>query len=192
MFRWFSRLGEVNYITLILSGCSLLILCFLKFFLEQFLLEKCSLKRVVIPIDIILIILLGFFAWIFNLHTDYGVNVIPVMNGSFGHLPIVPRFSLLPVLFTDALLLAFICYATTYSLQEMYAQRNGYSISPSQELWAMGMTNVIASFFQCFPCCGSLARSAVQDKMGGKVGGSNYMEPIFYLTTLSLSLSRHN
>lgn len=43
-----------------------------------------------------------------------------------------------------------------------------------KELLAYGMSNIVSSFFQCYPSAGSLSRSVVQEGSGGKtllVGG---------------------
>lgn len=93
--------------------------------------------------------------------------MIPKIDASFNG-PIVPRLDLAGQLATSALLLAFICYASTYSLEKMYAAKHGYEVAPNQELLAMGVANFFSSFFLCYPCAGSLARSAVQDKVGGR------------------------
>lgn len=102
------------------------------------------------------------------MHGHQQVQLIPKITAGFDGLPVVPRFDLWPRLFTSAFLLAFICYAGTYSLQKLYARKNGYEVYPNQELFAMGIANAVSSFFLCYPCAGSLARSAVQDKVGGK------------------------
>lgn len=94
--------------------------------------------------------------------------MIPKIAAGFDGLPVVLRFDLWPKLATSALLLAFICYASTYSLEKLYAAKHGYEVAPNQELLAMGVANSVSSFFGCYPCAGSLARSAVQDKVGGR------------------------
>jgi MFS superfamily sulfate permease-like transporter len=35
-------------------------------------------------------------------------------------------------------------------------------------MFALGMSNLVGSFFECFVCCGALARSAVFDSSGGR------------------------
>ena len=80
----------------------------------------------------------------------------------------MPRLDLIPHLFSSALLLAFVIYVSTYSLEKMFANKHGYKIHANQELIALGTANMVSSFFMCYPCSGSLSRSAVQDKVGGK------------------------
>lgn len=80
----------------------------------------------------------------------------------------MPRLDLLPQLFTSALLLSFIIYVSTFSLEKMFAKRHGYEVRPNQELLALGTANIVGSFFLCYPCSGSLSRSAVQDRVSGQ------------------------
>ena len=83
-------------------------------------------------------------------------------------MPKMPDLSLFPKLVTSAILIAFISYVSTYSLGKMYGKKHGYVVSENQELIALGTCNVVSSFLLCFPCSGSLARSAVQERVGGK------------------------
>lgn len=50
----------------------------------------------------------------------------------------------------------------------MFAKRHGYEVRPNQELLALGTANIVGSFLLCYPCSGSLSRSAVQDRVGGR------------------------
>lgn len=87
--------------------------------------------------------------------------------GSFEDIPKVPRVDLFPQLIANAMVVAFIAYVTTYSLGKMYEkQYRNYQVSANQELLALGSANMLGSFLQCYPCCGSLARSAVQGRLG--------------------------
>ena len=43
-----------------------------------------------------------------------------------------------------------------------------------QELLAYGTANIVSSFFSCFVSAASLARSVIQDKVGGKTQVRDY------------------
>jgi len=47
-----------------------------------------------------------------------------------------------------------------------YALKYNYQINPNQELLALGVGNIVGSFFQIYPTFGSLMRSAVADSYG--------------------------
>jgi len=67
-----------------------------------------------------------------------------------GHLPIV----------TLILILEHIAIAKSFG------RINDYRIKPSQEFIAIGVTNVIGSFFGAYPATGSFSRSAIKSKSG--------------------------
>lgn len=107
-------------------------------------------------------------SYLFDLNANYSVAIIPKLSTGFQGMPVVPRLDLWPRLFTSAILIAFIAYAATYTLSKIFARKHGYEVYPNQELLALGIANVASSFFLCFPASGSLARSAVQEKVGGR------------------------
>jgi sulfate permease, SulP family len=99
----------------------------------------------------------------------HGVAVV----GSFpGGLPswALPRppwreiHSLLPA----AIGIAFLTYTEGILLARAFAAKNGYDVSPNQELTALGAANVCNGFFQGFPVTGSQSRTTVNDQAGGK------------------------
>jgi sodium-independent sulfate anion transporter 11 len=47
-----------------------------------------------------------------------------------------------------------------------FGRVNGYKIDPNQELIAIGVTNVVGTFFSAYPATGSFSRSALNSKCG--------------------------
>jgi len=122
-----------------------------------------------------------------DLNGNYGVSIVPKITGGFQDMPIMPRLSLFPMILPQAILIAFICYASTWSLQKMYAKKHGYEVYPNQELLAIGLANVGSSFFLCFPGAAGLGRSAVQDKLGRTQLASLISSALIVLFILFLS-----
>ncbi|XP_047325890.1 sulfate transporter 4.1, chloroplastic-like isoform X2 [Impatiens glandulifera] len=50
------------------------------------------------------------------------------------------------------------------------AAKNGYELDPNQELFGLGVANVVGSFFLSYPSTGSFSRSAVNHESGAKTG----------------------
>ena len=50
---------------------------------------------------------------------------------------------------------------------KMFATRHNYNINLNQERIAVGAANIFGSFFFCIPTTGAVARSAVQESVGG-------------------------
>jgi MFS superfamily sulfate permease-like transporter len=71
-----------------------------------------------------------------------------------------------------ALPLAAACFLLGYvesiSAARALSAKNGYEVNPHQELLALGVANLAASFAQGFPIAGGLSQSAVNDKAGAR------------------------
>ncbi|KAM0443628.1 hypothetical protein ACHAQK_003275 [Fusarium lateritium] len=52
------------------------------------------------------------------------------------------------------------------AISKSFGRVNNYTIDPSQEMVAIGMTNVVGPFFGAFPSTGSFSRTAIQSKAG--------------------------
>jgi high affinity sulfate transporter 1 len=61
-----------------------------------------------------------------------------------------------------------LAYIEGVSAARTLAAKNGYEISPRQELLALGAANLAVAFGQGFPVAGGLSQSAVNDKAGAK------------------------
>ncbi len=72
--------------------------------------------------------------------------------------------SLLPAAFG----IAFLAYTEGVLLARAFAAKNGYDVSPNQELTALSAANLCNGFFQGFPVTGSQSRTTVNDQAGGK------------------------
>jgi len=72
--------------------------------------------------------------------------------------------SLLPA----AVGIALLTYTEGILLARAFAAKNGYQVSPDQELTALGLADVAAGFFQGFAITGSQARTVINDAAGGK------------------------
>ncbi|XP_059146460.1 sodium-independent sulfate anion transporter-like [Physella acuta] len=56
----------------------------------------------------------------------------------------------------------------TMAIGKAFARANNYKIDPTQELLAIGASNIISSFFQSYPITGSFSRTAVNSQSGVK------------------------
>lgn len=68
----------------------------------------------------------------------------------------------------DAFIISIVAFASSISVADLYAKKHKYKINSNRELFALGMSNVVGSFFKCFVSCGALARSAVFEQSGGR------------------------
>ncbi|KAK7858261.1 sulfate transporter 4.1, chloroplastic [Quercus suber] len=80
---------------------------------------------------------------------------------SFGY-----ALSLIPT----AALITGVAILESVGIAKALAAKNGYELDSNQELFGLGVANVIGSFFSAYPTTGSFSRSAVNHESGAKTG----------------------
>ncbi|KAJ3026514.1 UNVERIFIED_CONTAM: Solute carrier 26, partial [Siphonaria sp. JEL0065] len=82
----------------------------------------------------------------------------------------------------SAILIAVIGFVESIVIGKTYASKYNYSVSPNRELVALGVANIVGSFFGGWPAFGSLGRS-VNDAAGGRSQISGFITCIVVLVT---------
>lgn len=112
-----------------------------------------------------------------------GLFPVSVQSWSFGSLP-----SVMPTAATACL----IGYMESVAIGKSLAAKHGYEIDAGQELFALGIANIVGGCFSCYPVTGSFSRSAVMNSTGGltQLGGIisaivmfctlMFLTPLFY------------
>ncbi|MBL7847248.1 MAG: SulP family inorganic anion transporter [Cyclobacteriaceae bacterium] len=59
-------------------------------------------------------------------------------------------------------------YIETMAVARTFAEKNGYSVDPRQELLSLGAANFGAAFFSGYPVSGGMSQSTVNDKAGAR------------------------
>jgi len=67
---------------------------------------------------------------------------------------------------------------------KIYAKKHNYQVSPNRELVALGMANLIGSFFHSYPTFASLARAAMVDFLGNKTQIYSFVSATMVLFTI--------
>uniref|UniRef100_A0A672FVE6 STAS domain-containing protein n=1 Tax=Salarias fasciatus TaxID=181472 RepID=A0A672FVE6_SALFA len=98
--------------------------------------------------------------------------------------PVVPDFSLFGQVIGDAFALSVVGYGIAISLGRIFALKYGYKVDSNQELIALGLSNSIGGFFQCFAISCSMSRSMVQESTGGRtqIAGALSAVVILFIT----------
>lgn len=111
------------------------------------------------------------------------VGVIPTGLPSF-HVPQFD-FELIPKLIPVALTLALVAILEAISVAKaVHAKHRDYEIDANQELRAIGLANVVGSFFQSFSVTGGFSRTAVNDQSGAKTGIASIISALLIAFTL--------
>lgn len=112
----------------------------------------------------------------------------------------VPASMMIGKLMSGIFIVAIMGYVESIAIAKAFARKNNYKIDPGQELYAIGVASVFASFFHSYPITGSFSRTAVnaasgvQTPAGGIVTGAivliatQYLTPIFkYVPSAALA-----
>jgi SulP family sulfate permease len=100
---------------------------------------------------------------------------------SFPELDIAQIRELIPI----ALTLVMVGYLETISIgKTLEAKQDHYKVRANQELIALGLSNMVGSFFKAYPSTSSFSRSAINQESGGKTGMSALVSVCIVVLTL--------
>lgn len=137
------------------------------------------------PAILLVVVLSTVVVYFFNLES-YGVHVV-------GEVPAgLPSFNWHKFSFKNfkdiwpiALTLAFVGYLEAISIGRAIEDKNKEeTISPNQELVALGLSNMIGSFFQAYPVTSSFSRSAINYEAGAKTTVASMVSVVMVVLTL--------
>lgn len=100
---------------------------------------------------------------------------------SFPEFDISQMKELLPI----ALTLVMVGYLETISIgKSLEAKQDEYKLRPNQELIALGLSNIIGSWFKAYPSTSSFSRSAINQESGATTGMASLISVLMVLLTL--------
>ncbi|KAI9885204.1 MAG: nuclear mRNA export, poly(A)+RNA binding protein [Watsoniomyces obsoletus] len=70
------------------------------------------------------------------------------------------------------------------ALAKSFGRINNYTIHPSQELVALGMTNILGPFLGAYPATGSFSRTAIQSKAGVRTPFAGFITAVVVLLAI--------
>jgi SulP family sulfate permease len=84
-----------------------------------------------------------------------------------------------------AFALALVAFTEAISIgKSIEHQHDDYKINPNQELRALGLANIIGSFFMSYPTTASFSRSAINNEVGAKTGMASIVGAVIIALTL--------
>ncbi|KAL5484185.1 hypothetical protein EMCRGX_G020638 [Ephydatia muelleri] len=134
--------------------------------------KKChTSKRFPFPLRIPIALVLVVFSIGVSSAIDYehrwNGTVVGTVATSLPPLSL-PRPELMLASLPNAVLIAIVSFVIGVSVADVFAKKYKYTINPSQELIAYGVSNVIGSLFSSYCAAGSISRSGFQASVGGK------------------------
>ncbi|CAI5455540.1 unnamed protein product [Caenorhabditis angaria] len=160
------NLHETNMATLTLSLSCLFFLLAMKLWVEPKL-RKSSCGNIPFPTELITIVTTTFLSYYFDFEKRFGIKTIHTVPRGFPK-PDVPRFDIWQYIIIDAISIAVVAYAVTISMGQIFSKKHKYRVDSNQELLALGIANIAASFFSVFPTSASLSRTLVNEECGAK------------------------
>uniref|UniRef100_A0A3Q3XI11 STAS domain-containing protein n=1 Tax=Mola mola TaxID=94237 RepID=A0A3Q3XI11_MOLML len=165
--------------TLVVSVVSMVFLIAAKEF-NSFLSPKLP---VPIPVELITIVAATLISSYSHLNNNYTISVVGEIPSGLSS-PSVPDVSLFGEVIGDAFALAIVGYAISISLGKTFALKYGYKVDSNQELVALGLSNTVGGFFQCYSVCPSMSRSLIQETTGGKTQMAGVASALIVLVTI--------
>lgn len=116
---------------------------------------------------------------------DMGIRVVgEIPEGLPGWRMPVWTPSDIQTLLPTALTLALVAFMEAISVAKAIEERHGYEVDANQELRALGLANVVGSFFQSYPSTGGFSRTAVTEQAGGKTPVTAWIAALVIALTL--------
>ncbi|XP_042860860.1 prestin-like isoform X4 [Penaeus japonicus] len=119
-----------------------------------------------VPIELIAVILGTAASYFGRLNEQYDLLIVGEIPTGLPQ-PEVPPFELLPKVVVDAFVITIVAYTVSYSMAKIFAKKHNYEVDAAQEFYSQSASNVFGSFFGCGPIAASLARSLIQEAVGG-------------------------
>lgn len=168
VYRYLTLLENItsaNWLAFVISCVAVTLIVFTKLYLNvKF---KKSLRGIPIPVEIFVLVFGIVFSYFAKLNENFDLAIVgPIQSGLSE--PAVPDFSMFTSLISDAIIISVVAVASSISISDMYARKHQYKINSNKEIFALGLANIVGSFFKCFTSAGALARTAVVDSSGGK------------------------
>jgi len=169
----FTHISEANLISAGLCFGSILLMLIFK---------KIN-KSIPGPLIVVVIgILLSYFLDL----NKYGVDIIKDVPDGLPHFKI-PEFnlSLFERLFPTVLAVTIIGIVESIGIAKALENKHkDHTVKPNQELFALGISKLIGSFFQAIPTSGSFSRSAINSNANGKTVVSSLITALLIGLTL--------
>jgi SulP family sulfate permease len=132
---------------------------------------------------LLLVIFSSCLIWLFQLDETQNIAVVGSVQAGLPHL-ILPSLdqtqSLLPIAFA----ISFVGFMESYSVATTLGSKRGHKVDPNQELIALGLSNIGATFIGGYSVTGSFSRSMVNFVAGASTQLSSIFTAVIIILTI--------
>lgn len=118
-----------------------------------------------LPAQLLAVVAAILAVWLLRLD-QYGIEIVGAVEGGYP-APVLPALGDLPFwqVLPTVLAISFLGFTQSIAIAKAMVRRNrDYTVDSNQELFSIGLANMIGSIFHAFPVAGSFSRTAVNDK----------------------------
>uniref|UniRef100_A0AC34RAY1 SLC26A/SulP transporter domain-containing protein n=1 Tax=Panagrolaimus sp. JU765 TaxID=591449 RepID=A0AC34RAY1_9BILA len=162
IYDFFKNIEDTNFWSLTISVCCMIFLYLGKTFLNPFVSKYCPIP---IPLELIVVIVTTVLSNLMEFHDKHNVAVVGKIPTGFP-LPSLPKLDKLHLMFPDAIVIAVVIYAVSFSVAKLFAKKHKYKLNPAQEIRAISTVQILSAFMLCHPASASLSRSTINSQLG--------------------------
>ncbi|GAU92898.1 hypothetical protein RvY_04917 [Ramazzottius varieornatus] len=160
----FVNLHQVNAFDALISALSASTILGFREYIQPKLYRRIKL---VVPIEFVVLVVATILSYLLDFHGQFGVRIMKKVPTHIPY-PKMPSMVYVPHVVLEGFITAIVSFALTLSSAKILARKEGDRISPSQELIALGSSNLLGSFFSCFVSAAPIGRSVINQSMGSK------------------------
>lgn len=182
----FENISHARWPPVIFGACCIVILLAFRLVKSRF--SESKIKF--IPETLLVVAGATILTGTIRLDEKFGIKVLGDVDSHFDP-PRVPSFSVIlsdssGFYLNSAILVVVVGFIEHVVVAKVYADKHNYLVSPNREFVALGATNMIGSFFNCYPTFGSLPRSSLADSLGAVSQFFSLVAAIVILLTIVL------
>ena len=137
------------------------------------LVKRCT--DVVLPTEVIILGIASLISHLYNF-SEYDVAIVGPVPQEFPNMEF-PSMTLVHRIFIPSLNVAFLTYSTSMIVSSLFNE----NVDSDQELFALGIINIICSGLECFNVGSSMMRSVIVKTLGVKTLIASFITSFFLL-----------
>uniref|UniRef100_A0A0N5BEF8 STAS domain-containing protein n=1 Tax=Strongyloides papillosus TaxID=174720 RepID=A0A0N5BEF8_STREA len=174
------RLSYMNIPSTLISLFGFIFLYFGKDFINIYYKKHLLLP---IPFDFLLVLITTYGSYLFQLNEKFDVKIVNDVPRGLKY-PTLPRLDLFPYMLSEMAEIAIVVIAIHLSMCKIFNSKMGTKTDNNQELYAIGFTALLSSFFQVYPVSSALGRSMLNVECGASTQFAGFFTALVLLLVI--------